>query len=98
MPHPEYKVSGTDLETNVTLMPWVAALGGEVSVPSLDGPVRIRIPAGTHTGKRLRISGKGLGKDDGVRGDLYAVTRIDISERTNETLARLYREMQEANT
>ena len=97
MPHPAFKFSGGDLETGVTVKPWIAALGGEAEVASLEGPIRIRIPAGTHAGKSLRISGKGLAKEGGARGDLYAVVRIDIPERTNERMERLYREMKEAD-
>ncbi|PIR19359.1 MAG: molecular chaperone DnaJ, partial [Elusimicrobia bacterium CG11_big_fil_rev_8_21_14_0_20_64_6] len=83
LPHPVYKVSDNDLETTVTAMPWEASLGGEVEVFTLEGPIRIRIPAGTHSGRRLRLAGKGLGKADGTRGDLYAAIRIDIPEKAN---------------
>lgn len=96
LPHRTYKVSGSDLETTVTAMPWEAALGGEISVPTLEGPLRIRIPAGTHSGRRLRIAGKGLGKEDGSRGDLYAVARIDIPDRPSDRMAQLYQQMREA--
>ena len=96
LPHPRYKVSGSDLETSFTVMPWVAALGGEAEVSALDGPVRIKIPAGTHAGRSFRIAGKGLGHRGGSRGDLYAVARIDIPQRTDERLERLYKEMKEA--
>mgnify|MGYP001604527293 FL=1 len=96
LPHPTYKVSGSDLETTVTAMPWEASLGGEIAAPTLEGPIRIRIPAGTHSGRRLRIAGKGLGKEGGSRGDLYAVVRIDIPDRTNDRMERLYQELREA--
>ncbi|MCX5795552.1 MAG: J domain-containing protein [Elusimicrobia bacterium] len=98
LPHPDFKVSGSDLETAVTLMPWEASLGGEVSVPTLEGPIRIRIPAGTYAGRRLRIAGKGLGREGGARGDLYAVARIDIPHRSDEKTQRLYRELREAGS
>ncbi|MFA6091477.1 MAG: DnaJ C-terminal domain-containing protein [Elusimicrobiota bacterium] len=96
LPHPDYKVLGSDLEAAVRVMPWEAALGAEIAVPTLEGGLRIRIPAGTHSGRRLRIAGKGLGKEGGSRGDLYAVVRIDIPERSNERMERLYRELREA--
>lgn len=95
-PHPAFTVLDADLETPVTVMPWDAALGGEITVPSLEGPLRVRIPPRTHAGRRLRIAGKGLGKEDGARGDLHAVVRIDIPERADETTERLYRELREA--
>jgi len=98
LPHPTYKVSGSDLEAMVTVMPWEASLGGEIAVPTLEGPIRIRIPAGTHCGRRLRIAGKGLGQEGGSRGDLYAVVRIDIPGRIDERMERLYRELREAGS
>jgi len=97
-PHPAFKVSGSDLETAVTVMPWIAALGGEVEVATLEGPVRIKIPPGTHSGRTMRIAAKGLGRDGGARGDLYAVIRVDIPAHTSETMERLYREMREADS
>ncbi len=98
LPHPIYKVLGDDLETNVTLMPWEASLGGEISVPTLAGPIRIRVPAETHSGRRLRIAGKGLGKEDSSSGDLYAVVQIDIPAKTTDSMKRLYQELREAGT
>lgn len=96
LPHPTFKVSDADLETSVTVMPWDAALGGEVSVPTLEGTLRVRVPPGTHAGRRLRIAGKGLGKEGGVRGDLHAVVRIDIAGRADKTTQRLYQDLREA--
>ncbi|HAH04965.1 MAG TPA: molecular chaperone DnaJ [Elusimicrobia bacterium] len=96
LPHPAFKVSGSDLETTLAVMPWEAALGAKIEVPTLEGPIRIRIPPGTHSGRRLRIAGKGLGKEDGSRGDLFAAVRIDIPDKTNDRMERLYRELREA--
>lgn len=98
LPHPTYRVTGSDLETTVTTMPWEASLGGEITVPTLEGPIRIRIPAGTHSGRRLRLAGKGLGKEGGSRGDLHAVVRIDIQDRTNDRIEKLYQELREASS
>lgn len=96
LPHPSFTVSDGDLETAVTVMPWDAALGAEVSVPSLEGTLRVRVPPGTHAGRRLRVVGKGLGKEGGARGDLHAVVRIDIPDRADAATERLYRELREA--
>lgn len=96
LPHPSFTVSDGDLETAVTVMPWDAALGGEASVPSLEGTLRVRVPPGTHAGRRLRVAGKGLGKEGGARGDLHAVVRIDIPDRADAATERLYRELREA--
>lgn len=98
LPHPAFKVSGSDLETAVTVMPWVAALGGEAVVPTLEGTVTVKVPAGTHAGRVLRVAGKGLGRDGGGRGDLHAAVRIDIPDATGERMEKLYREMKEAGS
>jgi curved DNA-binding protein len=98
LPHPSFKVAGSDLETTVTVMPWIAALGGEAAVATLDGPIRIKIPAGTHAGRAFRVAGKGLGKDGGGRGDLHAAVRIDIPEKLDSRLEKLFSEMKEAGS
>ncbi|MFI5345728.1 MAG: DnaJ C-terminal domain-containing protein [Elusimicrobiota bacterium] len=97
-PHPSFKISGADLETTVTVMPWVAALGGETAVPTLEGTIRIKVPPGTHSGKILRVAGKGLGREGGGRGDLHAAVRIDIPDTSGERLEKIYRDMKEASS
>ena len=92
-PHLDFTVEGDDLETRTSVMPWDAALGAEVSVPALDGAVKIKLPPGSRSGRRLRISGRGLPKKDGSRGDLYVVIVIDIppslTPRQTELLHKL---------
>lgn len=73
-PHLTYRLEGDDLHVPVTLMPWTAALGGTIFVPTLDGPVKVKVPAGTHNGKRLKLSGKGLN----AKGSLYVTLTIDV--------------------
>ncbi|MFI5361063.1 MAG: DnaJ C-terminal domain-containing protein [Elusimicrobiota bacterium] len=97
LPHPAFKVSGSDLETTVTVMAWTAALGGEAVVAALDGPIRIKIPAGTRAGRMFRVAGRGLSTDSGGRGDLHVVVRIDIPEKLSPRLEKLFAEMREAH-
>ena len=73
-PHAMYRLEGEDLYIPVTVMPWTAALGGTIFVPTLDGPVKVKVPAGTHSGKKLKLSGKGLSS----KGSLYVTLTIDI--------------------
>lgn len=54
------------------------ALGGTVSVPTLEKPVRVRIPAGTPDGRVLRVRGRGVPKRDGSFGDLYVKVKIRV--------------------
>ena len=73
-PHAMFRLEGEDLHVPVTIMPWTAALGGAIYVPTLDGPVKVKVPAGTHNGKKLKLSGKGLS----AKGDLYVTLTIDV--------------------
>ncbi|OQA07698.1 MAG: Curved DNA-binding protein [Firmicutes bacterium ADurb.Bin373] len=67
-------------------------LGDRVSVPTLDGPVLMKVPPGARAGKRLRLRGKGLPYQKG-RGDEYVVVKIDIPERLSAEEEKLYREL-----
>ena len=95
-PHPRFRVHGADLETDVSLTPWEAALGTKVQVPLVDGKASLSIPAGTSGGKRFRLKGKGLRTRDGKPGDLYAVVRIavpkELSAREKELFEQLAQE------
>jgi curved DNA-binding protein len=81
VPHPRYRVVGDDLEMDLPLWPWQAVLGGELKIETPDGPVTLTVPAGTQSGRRLRLRGRGLPRANGSRGDLYAVVRIVVPER-----------------
>ncbi len=88
-PHAMFRLEGDDLHVPVVIMPWTAALGGTISVPTLDGPVQVKVPAGTHNGKKLKLSGKGLS----AKGSLFVTLTIDVprtlSKEQKELLARL---------
>lgn len=77
LPHPRYRVQGKDLVFDLPLAPWEAALGADVRVPTLDGDVVLTVPPGSHSGRKLRLRGRGLGSGD-KRGDLYALVAIDV--------------------
>jgi curved DNA-binding protein len=81
VPHPRYRISGDDLELDLPLWPWQAVLGGEVTIETPDGPVTLTVPAGTQSGRRLRLRGRGLPHGKDGRGDLHAAVRIVIPER-----------------
>lgn len=84
-PHAMFRLEGEDLHVPVTIMPWTAALGGTIFVPTLDGPVKVKVPAGTHNGKKLKLSGKGLS----AKGSLYVTLTIDVPR----TLTREQKEL-----
>ena len=76
--HPDFEVDGHDLTHETDLAPWEAALGAEVSVPTLGEPVTIRLPAGTQNGQKLRVRGRGLPRPGGSNGDLFVKAHIEI--------------------
>jgi len=76
--HPDFRVRGVDLYYDLDLAPWEAVLGSTIHIPTLDGTVSLKIPAGTRAEQQLRLRGKGLPTSDGTRGDLYAVVSIQV--------------------
>jgi curved DNA-binding protein len=59
-PHPLFVLSGKDVQVDLPLAPWEAALGAKVAVPTLGGTVELTIPAGAQTGQKLRLRGRGF--------------------------------------
>ncbi len=96
-PHPRFRIDGDDLVVTAPVTPWDAALGGKVSVPTLDGPVEARLPPGRSSGDRLRLRGRGLPRRDGGRGDLFAEIRLVIPKRLTDRERRLFEELREAS-
>ncbi|MEM7675503.1 MAG: DnaJ C-terminal domain-containing protein, partial [Myxococcota bacterium] len=82
-PHPYFERSGRDLTLEVPLTLPEALLGAEVEIPTLDGPVRLKVPAGTQNGAKLRLKGRGAGPDGG-RGDLYAKVAIRLPDTARD--------------
>ncbi len=91
-PHRLFRVNGKDLEVDVPVAPWEAALGGKIQVPLVDGAANVTIPAGIQSGKRIRVKGKGLQAKDGP-GDLYAVITIAVPPRLSEREKELFAEL-----
>jgi curved DNA-binding protein len=76
--HPFLRALGKTLYYDLELAPWEAVLGTSLKIQSLDGEIRITIPAGTVNGKQLRLSGLGLPDANKERGDLYVKTSIEV--------------------
>src|ERR1700704_4322011 len=91
--HPDFRVEGSDLIHEVKIYPWQAVLGTELKVPTLEGDVRLKIPAGTRGGQRFRLRGRGLPTSTGGRGDLYVDVQIDIPKKITERERELWREL-----
>jgi curved DNA-binding protein len=96
-PHPFYRVHGHDLELEVPLAPWEAALGAEIEVPTLEGKVKMKVPAGSKAGQKLRLAGKGLPKPGGGAGDLYAALSIAVPGTLTTREKELYEALRETS-
>jgi len=96
-PHPLFKTRGHDLEIEVPLTPWEAALGAQIDVPTLEGRVTMKVQPGSKGGQKLRLAGKGLPKPGGGAGDLYAVLDIVVPGTLTEREKKLYEELRAAS-
>jgi len=94
-PHPLFRSTGHDLYLELPLAPWEAALGATIAIPTLQNGARIKVPAGSPSGQRLRLAGKGLPRREGGAGDLYCVIQIktppDLTERERSLFEELAR-------
>ncbi len=82
--NPGVRREGHDLYLDLPLTVPEAATGAEVVIPTFEGQVQLKIPAGTQSGRQLRLRGKGLPDlKGGPRGDLYAVARIVLPEESD---------------
>lgn len=92
--HAEFSIEGDNLICTVNLTPAQAVIGSEASVPTLDGPVKIRIPAGTQSGRMLRLKGRGLPKlKEAAPGDILVRTKIMIPTELSDREKELYGEL-----
>ncbi|HEY1914158.1 MAG TPA: DnaJ C-terminal domain-containing protein [Streptosporangiaceae bacterium] len=96
-PHPRYSVSGRDVYLDLPLSPWEAALGTSVVVDTPDGEAKVKVPAGTSSGRRLRLRGRGLPNPRGAAGDLYAEAKIMVPPKLSRRERRLFEELGEAS-
>jgi curved DNA-binding protein len=84
IPHPTLRLEGNDLYTTLSVTPWEAALGAEVTLQTLDGTVRVKVPPGSSSGRKIRLKGRGLPQRRGTPGDLYAEIRIVVPAALSE--------------
>lgn len=92
-PHTKFKRTGDDLETEIEVPFYKAALGGSIQVPTLKSVETVQMPAGTQGGQRLRLKGKGLCKKGGEPSNLYARIKItvprDMDQKTEDLMKQL---------
>lgn len=95
IPHPFFKVEGSDILCQVPLTPSEAVLGGAIEVPTLDGPVKMTVPAGVSSGQRLRLAQKGYPDEAGRRGDQIVEIQVVIPKNISPQERELYEKLRQ---
>lgn len=90
-PHPLYRVEELDVYLELPLAPWEAALGGSVKVPTPDGAVDMKIPAGSSSGRKLRLKGRGIPAQS--PGDFYVTLKVVMPDTLSDKAKALYSEL-----
>ena len=85
-----------DLDLPVTVSE--VMLGAQVEVPTFDGRVKLTVPAGSQSGTKLRLRGKGLPTRGTARGDLYAVVSIQVPSQLTPEQKRLWEQLAAEST
>jgi curved DNA-binding protein len=92
-PHGIYKVEGRDVYLDLPVTPWEAALGATIKVTTPGGPVDLKIPPSTSSGRKLRLKARGIpGKP---AGDLYVVPQITLPPADSDAARAMYRKMEQ---
>jgi curved DNA-binding protein len=97
-PHPRYRVEGRNLFVDLPLAPWEGALGTSAVVDTPGGETKVKVPAGTSTGRRLRLRGRGLPHHHGRNGDLYAEAKIMVPGKLSHEERDLFEQLAATST
>ena len=92
-PHPRYRLEGRDLHVELRLAPWEAALGTSVALDTPGGEIKVKVPGGTSSGRRIRLRGRGLPNPKGKAGDLFAEARIMVPPKLSRAERRLFEQL-----
>jgi curved DNA-binding protein len=92
-PHRRYRLEGRDIHVTLPLSPWEAALGASVAVDTPGGEGKVRVKAGTSSGRRLRIRGRGMPNPKGKAGDVIAEVRIMVPPTLTDEERQLFEQL-----
>lgn len=96
-PHKLFKREGKDLLLDMPISITQAALGAEIDVPTLESPVKQRIPEGTQTGAQFRIKGKGIPSlRNGLKGDLILTVHVEVPKKLTEKQKDILRQFDQS--
>ncbi|WP_121355082.1 DnaJ C-terminal domain-containing protein [Flavisolibacter nicotianae] len=92
---PQFRRAGNDLHTTAQVDLYTAVLGGETTVDTLEGKIKLKVAAGTQNGTKVRVKGKGFPvyKQEGQKGDLYVIFHVTIPTQLSEREKELFTEL-----
>lgn len=90
-PDARYRVEGRDVHETVRVAPWEAALGATIEAPTPSGPVQVKVPPGSQTGRKLRLKARGI--PGNPPGDLYVVLEVVLPPADTDAARQLYEAM-----
>lgn len=93
-PHAQFELDGRDVLLRWGIAPWDAALGAQIAVPTLGGSVTVRVPAGSDTGRKLRLRGRGL--PGATPGDQFVTLEVRAPAPTNDAQREGYKALADA--
>ncbi|WP_293124794.1 DnaJ C-terminal domain-containing protein [Microcoleus sp. bin38.metabat.b11b12b14.051] len=97
-PHPFFRLEMSDICCELPLTPCEAVLGGDIEVPTLDGLVKMKLPPGVTSGKRLRMANKGYPTGNGDRGDQLVEIQVLIPKEISDEERELYEKLRQIET
>ena len=92
-PHELFRLEGCDLHAALPVTPWEAALGTEASIKILDGSVKVKLPPGTSSGRKIRLRGKGFPNPRGTDGDLLAEVQMVVPKELSDEERELFEKL-----
>jgi molecular chaperone DnaJ len=96
-PHEFFGRRGDDVTLTLPITFTEAALGADVKVPTLDGPVTLKVPPGTSSGRTFRLRGRGIKRADGSASDLLATVQVAVPEKLSKKQKELVAQLAESD-
>jgi curved DNA-binding protein len=97
-PDRRLRLDGKNIEMDLLVSPWEAALGASVATRAPGGPITVRVPPGSSSGRRLRLKGQGMPQPGGKPGDLFAKLKIMVPRHLTDRERELFEQLQRASS
>ncbi|MBP7211525.1 DnaJ domain-containing protein [bacterium] len=93
-----FKISGNNVLCSIPITPFEAVLGANISIPSINGKLSMKILPNTHSGQKFRLSSQGLLGENGKKGDMIVTVNIEIPHDLSDNERKLYEKLKTASS